>query len=155
MDVILTLLLLLWFLKKRTHRMEFKRKRKARRFKTRFIFRNRQLHGEMNLVKQMYTHDAELFYRSFRMNIEQFDYLLYRLGPSMMTKIYTHDTISARQRLAMTIRSVLFLHVIDVALCNLAIHKWWFIHRNFSNCKKCALIIVNHSRSSAQHCKWT
>jgi hypothetical protein len=106
MDVILTLLILLWLIKRRKNKQEIKKVRKIRRFKSRPVFRNRQVLGEMNLMKQIYALDDEMFHKCFRMNVQQFDYLLSRLSLSISPKQEQSDSISARQRLAMTIRYV-------------------------------------------------
>jgi hypothetical protein len=75
-----------------------------RRYKTRPIFRNRRLFGEMRLVKQMYSLDPDIFYKSFRMNTQQFDYILLRVGPIISEGRHLTDSISPQQRLAMTLR---------------------------------------------------
>ena len=102
MDTIIILLLLLWLRKRRE--MNNKKKTRILRFKTRPVFRNRNLLGEMNLMREIYAEDEELFFKSFRMSARQFDYLLSNLEPSISPKYHQHDSISARQRLAITLR---------------------------------------------------
>ena len=50
-----------------------KKSRKMRHFKTRPVFRNRNVLGEMHVFHQIYAHDSEIFHKSFRMITEQFD----------------------------------------------------------------------------------
>jgi len=80
-----------------------KKNRRIRRFKTRPVFRQRHVYGEMRFVGEIYAHDTEIFYKSFRMTTEQFDQLLRMLHPSI-DRGRSSDTISSRQRLAMTLR---------------------------------------------------
>ena len=104
MDTIMTLLILLWLIRRRNQNLE---KRQIRSYKTRPVFRKRHIYGEMNLMREVYIHDLQLFYKSFRMNSHQFDYLLLHIGPQTSTKLQTKDSIDARQRLAMTLRYVI------------------------------------------------
>lgn len=101
MDKILSLLILLWLMRRKRN----EKQRKVRRYKTRPVFRDRNVYGEMILMKQVYEHDPEIFFKSFRMNVQQFDYLLDRLGPFIArTRDFYVDSISPRQRLAMSLR---------------------------------------------------
>ena len=104
MDVIFSLLVLLWILKRRKNR-EKQKLRKRRKYKTRPVFAQRNIFGEMNLMRQVQAHDPEIFFKSFRMNARQFEYLLNRLQPTLLTgREHYCDAISPCQKLAMTIR---------------------------------------------------
>lgn len=95
------ILLLAWLLIRRIK----KKNRKMRRYKTRPVFRQRNVFGEMRFVHEIYAHNPEIFYKSFRMTTEQFDELLVMLHPSISKgRQNSSDSISSRQRLAMTLR---------------------------------------------------
>ena len=89
------LLLLLWVMRRR----RTKKIKRIRRYKTRPVFQNRTTRGEMILMTEIYSRDAQMFHKCFRMNIDQFDYLLFRLKPLISSKVITRDNISARQDL--------------------------------------------------------
>ena len=82
-----------------------KTNRRMRRFKTRPVFRKRKALGEMHLFSEFYMHDSEIFHKSFRMTTEQFDRLLSMLHMTISKRRQNAaDSISSRQRLAMTLR---------------------------------------------------
>lgn len=104
MDFILLSLLYLLLNKKGRKSAILGRRRK---YKTRPVFRNRCIKGEMIMFNELYIKDEDMFRRSFRMTTKQFDYLLDALN-LLISRKRTHwkDSISARQRLAMTLRLV-------------------------------------------------
>jgi hypothetical protein len=106
MDPIFLGLVYLWSLLWEKRNVNAIHRRRIRRYKTRPVFRQRHL-GEMRMINELYQNDAEMFKKSFRMTSFQFDYLLTTLGPSISTtREAWNDSISPRQRLAMTLRLV-------------------------------------------------
>ena len=103
MDVLLASLLYIWLAMRR--RRKATSKKRVRRFKARPVFRQRQSMGEMIIMKEIYLKDSDLFKKSFRMTTKQFDYILGALEPFISKgRANWNDSISARQRLAMTLR---------------------------------------------------
>ena len=94
MEIMLQLLAWVWI------RQVKNKNRKMRRFKTRPVFRHRNVLGEMHVFHQIYAHDSEIFHKSFRMTTEQFDQLLLLLHASISKGRQNYsDSISSRQRL--------------------------------------------------------
>ena len=130
MDIIMLLLAWVWI------RRIKKKNRKMRRFKTRPVFRQRNVFGKKHFFHEIYAHDTEIFYKLFRMTTVQFDELLLLLHPSISKRRQTStNSIPSWQRLAMTLRYLnkfkLYLARLlgNINACLLSsgvvLKKWW------------------------------
>jgi hypothetical protein len=98
------MLILLWIMRRRRN-ASTNVCHKSRRFKTRPVFRRRNILGEMVLINEIHVNDAHLFHKYFRMTAVKFDDLLARVGPTISgERERWSDCIGARQKLAMTLR---------------------------------------------------
>ena len=101
MDVRQRLLLLLMLKRKRRRYMVSRRRH---RFWVKEIFQKRHTLGEFNLHLEMYFKDEESFHQCYRMNREQFDYIVSKVGPLIQKCDVGREVIGIQERLAVTLR---------------------------------------------------
>jgi len=95
-------------LKKCRHRQQ-QQNRRRHRFWIKDIFVQRQNKGEFNLYLETCVNDHESFRSCFRMTPAQFEYISGKIAPFIEKCEEGRSPVSVRERLAVTLRRVVFI----------------------------------------------